>query len=277
MYERVKGFVSIPLVIGLSILILSLGLVSSLTASNDVTSSFFTSNSSKALFYAETGVRDALVRLTKDKLYNPDPNPYEINFTTDTSGAVGSVCTSLNDPCAIIRVGSGTVVSTPRVITVTGKYKDAVRKIQYDAVFNANTEIVSIKHIEVQNLPTASTAGATGVTRTQATLNGWTNPNDSSASKRAWFRHVSGAIVPSTCSDNFASGTSTTAVTIPAGSDPILFPDSPGTGTGTTITGLTPNTTYYFCAIVSHGSNTTCDVNTPNCTYGDIYSFQTDP
>jgi hypothetical protein len=105
--------------------------------------------------------------------------------------------------------------------------------------------------------PSVSTLAATPVTSTTATLNGSGNPNGNSTI--AWFRYSTSS--PGTCNDVFGTRT----------------PDSGGTslGAGSTatpfsaaISGLSPATTYYFCAIASSAFGTTL---------GSVLSFTTPP
>jgi hypothetical protein len=94
--------------------------------------------------------------------------------------------------------------------------------------------------------PTASTSVASGVTATSSTLNGLANPNGTLTT--AWFRYAT--TNPGTCDDVFGTQTATTSA-----------------GSGTTsvaynrlVTGLTDNTTYYYCAIAANAGGTTFGV-----------------
>ena len=273
MHSKQNGFISIPLVITLSALILSFGLLASFTSESDIASSFSSGNASKALFYAKAGMRDILERVSINRDYNGTNNLIDLTYDIDFSGdSTPTTCDTPSDGCASVRLskqpdyGSSTVVRSPRIITVTGRYKDAVRKIQYDAVFSSYTELISVKHAEVKVLPTASTGGATSITSSAATLNGWSNPNSNSV--YTWFRYDD-TPVPTTCDDSFGTrAPSGTAVITPSptntGTDPVHF--------ATSIASLASNKTYYYCAIV----DTESSGSSPKV-YGDIYSFRTLP
>src|SRR5512134_2681402 len=91
--------------------------------------------------------------------------------------------------------------------------------------------------------PTAATSAATSVMTSSAVLNGSGNPNGEATT--GWFRVSTTS--PGTCNDIFGTRVPATSGT--------------GLGTGTTsmsysisTTGLTPGTTYFFCAITSNAS-----------------------
>ena len=94
----------------------------------------------------------------------------------------------------------------------------------------------SVATFVTPTVPTATTTAATTVTATTATLNGTTNP--AGATDTGYFRYST--TNPTTCNTTF--GTLTPSGGIAAGSGYSAVALSQG------ITGLVPNTTYYFCA-----------------------------
>ncbi len=93
--------------------------------------------------------------------------------------------------------------------------------------------------------PTVATGSASGRTGTSATLNGTVNPGGDSTT--AWFRYST--VSPGTANDTFgtrapASGGSAVA----AGSSAVAVSQS--------IAGLTPGTTYFYCAIAQNSVGT---------------------
>src|SRR5688572_10406556 len=89
--------------------------------------------------------------------------------------------------------------------------------------------------------PVVTTLAPTDVGGTSATLNGQANPNNSTAT--GWFRYST--TNPVTCNDAFGTRAPLSGGTaLGSGSAvvPYLQP----------LTGLTPATTYYFCAIASN-------------------------
>ncbi len=90
-----------------------------------------------------------------------------------------------------------------------------------------------------------TTLAATDISGTGATLNGTANPNG--APTTGWFRYAT--TNPGTCNDTFgtrapASGGST----LGAGTSPVAYLQP--------VTGLSPGTTYFFCAIAQNGAGT---------------------
>jgi len=105
--------------------------------------------------------------------------------------------------------------------------------------------------------PTVSTVAATVVTATSATLNGSGNPNGAAAT--GWFRYAS--TNPGTCDDTFG-----TRAPISSVSDSLLGSGTSPVAYSRAITGLVPNTTYYFCAIAA---------NVEGTSFGAVLSFTT--
>ena len=108
--------------------------------------------------------------------------------------------------------------------------------------------------------PTVTTNAPTGMTLNTANLNGTVNPNGSTAT--AWFRISAPNANPGSCNDNTTWG----------GQPSIRVPASGGTSIPSTasytqpIGGLSPGTSYFYCAIAS---------NTGGTAYGAIVSFTT--
>jgi hypothetical protein len=103
--------------------------------------------------------------------------------------------------------------------------------------------------------PTAFTAAANSLTNTSANLNGSGNPNRASAT--GWFRYST--TNPGTCDDKFGSRAPLSSGTY-LGSDIYDQPFSQS------ISGLSPATTYYYCAIVA---------STEGTAFGAMMSFTT--
>ncbi|MBK8252377.1 MAG: hypothetical protein IPK82_06875 [Polyangiaceae bacterium] len=144
-----------------------------------------------------------------------------VNYSQSITGLAASTTYYF---CAIASNSAGTGFGTPQSFTTSGP-------------------------------PLVTTAAATAVTLSTATLNGSANPNQLSAT--GWFRYS--ATNPGTCNDTFGT----------------RAPVSGGTalGSGTTsvdysqpITGLVSGTTYYFCAIASNSAGTA---------FGTVLSFTT--
>ena len=100
--------------------------------------------------------------------------------------------------------------------------------------------------------PSATTTAASLITASSSRLNGTVNPNG--ATTTVWFRYST--TNPGSCSDAFGVTTGTTILGVGASS----------TAFGANISGLTSNTTYYFCVLAS---------NVVGTTTGSVLSFIT--
>ena len=92
--------------------------------------------------------------------------------------------------------------------------------------------------------PTTSTSAATLVAATSATLNGSADPGGEDTT--GWFRYST--TNPGSCDDSFG-----TRAPVSRSDDSSLGSGSAPVDYSRGITGLTPATTYYFCAIASNG------------------------
>jgi len=92
--------------------------------------------------------------------------------------------------------------------------------------------------------PSVVTAAANAVTSTGATLNASANPL--SEATTGWFRY--GTTNPGSCNDTFGTRAPVTATSLGSGSAPVTY--------STSITGLTPGTRYFFCAVAQSPSGT---------------------
>jgi hypothetical protein len=113
------------------------------------------------------------------------------------------------------------------------------------AANSVGTALGAVQTFITPSTPTVVTASATSVTTNSANLNGAGNP--SRASTVGWFRYST--TNPGACDDKFGSRAPVTSGTY-LGSDIYDQPYSQS------ITGLSPATTYYFCAIVSSTEGT---------------------
>ncbi|MBX3293622.1 MAG: carboxypeptidase regulatory-like domain-containing protein [Acidobacteria bacterium] len=105
--------------------------------------------------------------------------------------------------------------------------------------------------------PTVTTNAATGVSANAATVNGSANPNGSSTT--GWFRYSTAD--PGTCSDSFGTRAPSSGGTdLGSGTSPTAYNRS--------IAGLSPATTYYFCAIAQNAEGTS---------FGSVLNFTTLP
>ncbi len=107
----------------------------------------------------------------------------------------------------------------------------------------------------IQTVPTVITYPAAFVTDTQAQFNGTANPH--AAGALGWFRYSTSD--PGTCNDSFGTRAPLSgAAFLGGGTSPVAYSYE--------IDGLTPGTTYYYCAI---------SLNNIGFGFGQIFSFTT--
>ena len=174
-------------------------------------------------------------------------NPIVCN---DAFGTRAPTSTSLDTP-----LGSGsTDVAYPRSITGltpgTTYYYCAIARNGYGTTFGAVLSFAT-----PATLPSVTTSAASGVTTSTATLNGLANPNG--ANTTGWFRYATAS--PGTCNDTFGTRAPSLGGTgVGSGNSSVSFSQG--------ITGLSPLTTYYYCAIAQNSVGTS---------FGAVVSFTT--
>lgn len=117
----------------------------------------------------------------------------------------------------------------------------------------------TIQSFTTASAPAATTAAASSITSSTATLNGTGDPNLASAT--GWFRYST--VNPGVASDSFgtrAPASSASDTALGSGTTPVAYSNS--------ITALLPGTTYYYCAIVT---------NSEGIGFGSIQTFTTAP
>jgi hypothetical protein len=126
------GMASIPTVLVLMALIISVGVLISSISISDNASVSDTNNSGRALNYAQLGAKDALERVVRNK-------DYVGSYTLDI---VSGGCVDPYNACANVVVATG---SDPKIINVEGRSRDLKRKIQVDVTLDSNGLITSYK------------------------------------------------------------------------------------------------------------------------------------
>lgn len=138
-----RGIATLPTVIVLGMMILAVVVsITSLTL-NGLLISQGQSQSSSALFYAEAGARDALVRIARDKNYTcATVDCYSIDFVT-------SGCANSTD-CAKVSVSAGLgTTADPKIITSKGIMKASNRRMQVSVTLDGGTTVASSQNGQI--------------------------------------------------------------------------------------------------------------------------------
>lgn len=134
-----RGVATLPTVMVLGVLALAVAI--GITAVS-LTESFISqgsAQSARALFYAEAGARDALVKIARNKKYEcPATDCYAIDF--ETNG-----CT-LGTACAKVSVSAGTgAAGNPKIVTSKGIMNASTRTLEVRVTYDASN------HGEIEN------------------------------------------------------------------------------------------------------------------------------
>lgn len=137
-----NGIITLPTVIVLGMMALAVVVSITAMAFNELLISQGSAQSSNALFYAEAGARDALIKITRDKNYICDGGDcYEVDF-----GAGG--CAN-NTGCARISVENDGTTAFPKIITSVGSAGASVRTLQVSVILDNGTTDTSLQNGEI--------------------------------------------------------------------------------------------------------------------------------
>lgn len=129
-----QGIAALTAILALVVLLIAITAGISFLSYNENSSSANQSNSAQALEYAETGARDALQRLARNKTYNcPASGCYTIDFSANGTGcAASSACASVS-----VSATNGSA-ATPKTITSTGQVGSDIRTIQVQVILDSS-------------------------------------------------------------------------------------------------------------------------------------------
>ena len=132
-----KGVATLPTVMILGIMALAVAVGITAVAFTESFISLGSSQSSKALFYAEAGARDALLKIARNKNYScATTDCYSLDFSTNG-------CSTLND-CAKVSVSTDAgTTANPKIITSKGIMKSSTRTIQVSVLLDAGTSVAT--------------------------------------------------------------------------------------------------------------------------------------
>ncbi len=139
-YSASRGVATLPTVMVMGIIALAIAVGITSVALTESFISQGSSQSARALFYAESGARDALVKIARKKDYTCSATDcYTIDFST-------SGC-SLGNDCAKVSVSAGTgTTASPKVITAKGIMKSSTRTLQVSVILDAGTTDATLQY-----------------------------------------------------------------------------------------------------------------------------------
>ena len=115
-----RGVATLPTVMVMGVMALAVAVGITAVALNESFISQGSGQSARALFYAEAGARDALLKIARNKNYAT--SSYPIYFSADLTA-----CTTGNNGCALVSVA--TTTTTTSIATSTGYMKAAQRTV----------------------------------------------------------------------------------------------------------------------------------------------------
>ncbi len=132
-----RGVATLPLILAAVILVVIIGASVTTIGFRESSASSNTTNGAKALYYAEAGARDALLRIARNKGYSCTAPAlptgcYSIDMVTNGC--------STNNGCVRVTVGSG---SSPKTVNAEGRVGTQIRKVQIDATVSSDGEITA--------------------------------------------------------------------------------------------------------------------------------------
>jgi len=143
--QKTRGVATIPIVLILGVLALAIALGVATLSYNDSTISQSSNQSSRALFYAEAGARDALTKIARDKTYTcASADCYLVDF-------ISNGCTN-NTDCAKVTVSSGAgTTGDPKIITSKGIMKSSTRTMQVSVTLDSGTGDPTLQYGAITN------------------------------------------------------------------------------------------------------------------------------
>lgn len=136
-----RGVATLPMVMVLGILALVVAVSATTLSFTELMISQGGGQSSRAQFYAESGARDALIRIVRNKAYLcATADCYTIDFSTGG-------CASGND-CAKVQVTGN---DTAKTVISKGVMKSSIRTLQVAVTLDTDGQVTSAAWSEVTN------------------------------------------------------------------------------------------------------------------------------
>lgn len=140
---RTRGIATLPTVIVIALMALAVVVSITAMAFNELLISQAGAQSSGALFYAEVGARDALVRIARNKNYScTTADCYSVDF-------IANGCANGTD-CAKVTVSAGVgTTADPKIVTSRGIMKSSIRRVQVLVTLDNGTSMASAQNGEI--------------------------------------------------------------------------------------------------------------------------------
>lgn len=140
-YIPAHGIATLPTVMILGVMSLAVAVGITTVSLSESFISQASNQSSKALQYAESGARDALIRIARNKTYLcTTADCYTIDFSTNG-------CSLGNDCAKMVVTGN----DTAKTITAKGIMKSSTRTLQVSATLGTDGDITGVTWTEVVN------------------------------------------------------------------------------------------------------------------------------
>lgn len=138
--KKQSGIATLPTVMVLGMLTLTVAVGITSVALTDSFISQSSSQSLRALSYAEGGARDALLKISRNKNYScVATDCYNIDFNTNGC--------SLGTGCAKVSVSSASGdTANPKVITSKGIMNSSIRTIEVSVILDGGTDDPALSH-----------------------------------------------------------------------------------------------------------------------------------
>lgn len=140
---RSRGVATLPTVMVLGVLSLAVAVGITAVALSESFISQGSTQSARALVYAEAGARDALTKIARKKNYVCNSvDCYNIDFSTNGC--------ALGNDCAKVSVSSGVgTTADPKIITAKGIMKSSTRTLEVRVTLDSGTSNPNSQHGEI--------------------------------------------------------------------------------------------------------------------------------
>lgn len=137
-----KGIATLPVIIVIGTMALAIVVSITYVSLSELNISHNASQSSMALYYAESGARDALIKIARNKNYTcSSTDCYSIDF--NPNGCINGI------DCAKVSVSGLGTTADPKIIISKGIMRTNIRKIQVSVILDGGTIDNLLKYGEI--------------------------------------------------------------------------------------------------------------------------------